>query len=295
MCSKMSKLKDKNLKLAIQKDGRLTEETMKILDSAGFEFESYHRKLFAICRNFPMEILFVRDDDIPDYVQTGVADLGIVGQNLIQEESASVTEILKLGFGYCHLTLAVPKESKYKDVKDLDKKRVATSYPNTTKNFFKSNGIDIEVVKISGAVELTPSLGVADAIVDITATGSTMVLNDLRPIADVLDSQAVLVANPKVLTNGKGDLIAQLVTRFKGVMAAKHFKYIMMNAPVSSLDEIKGIAPGLNSPTVMPLTKDGWIAIHAVVEENQFWDIAEKLKKLGAEGILVTPIEKLIL
>jgi ATP phosphoribosyltransferase len=291
----MSKLKDKNLKLAIQKDGRLTEETMKILDSAGFEFESYHRKLFATCRNFPMEILFVRDDDIPDYVQTGVADLGIVGQNLIEEESATVTEILKLGFGFCHLTLAVPKESSYMELKDLDKKRVATSYPNTTKNYFKKNGFEVDVIKISGAVELTPSLGVADAIVDITATGSTMVLNDLRPVADVLDSEAVLVANPNVLNNGKRVLIDQLVTRFRGVIAAKHFKYIMMNAPQSSLEQIKEIASGLNSPTVMPLAKDGWIAIHAVVEENQFWDIAEKLKKLGAEGILVTPIEKLIL
>lgn len=291
----MSKLKRKNIKLAIQKEGRLTEETIKLLESAGLELETYQRRLFATCRNFPIEILFVRDDDIPDYVQNGVADLGIVGKNLILEENADVVELLKVGFGYCSLTIAVPKESNITNVSQLDGKRVATSYPNSTENFFKEKNINVKVIKISGAVEITPALGVADAIVDITATGSTMVLNDLRPIGEILQSEALLVANPESLKNGKGSNIDQLITRFKGVLSAKNYKYIMMNAPKSALEDIKKIAPGLNSPTIMPLAKEGWIAIHAVVEEGQFWYIAEKLKELKAEGILVSPIEKIIL
>lgn len=291
----MSKLKRKNIKLAIQKEGRLTEETIKLLESAGLELETYQRRLFATCRNFPIEILFVRDDDIPDYVQNGVADLGIVGKNLILEENADVVELLKVGFGYCSLTIAVPKESNITNVSQLDGKRVATSYPNSTENFFEEKNINVKVIKISGAVEITPALGVADAIVDITATGSTMVLNDLRPIGEILQSEALLVANPESLKNGKGSNIDQLITRFKGVLSAKNYKYIMMNAPKSALEDIKKIAPGLNSPTIMPLAKEGWIAIHAVVEEGQFWYIAEKLKELKAEGILVSPIEKIIL
>ncbi len=291
----MSKLKRKNIKLAIQKEGRLTEETLKLLESAGLDLETYQRRLFAICRNFPIEILFVRDDDIPDYVQSGVVDLGIVGQNLIYEEQADVVELLKVGFGYCSLTIAVPKESPITSVAELNNKRVATSYPTSTMKFFKEKKLNIKTIKISGAVEITPALGVADAIVDITATGSTMVLNDLRPIANILQSEAVLVANPESLKNGKGSNIDLLVTRFKGVLSAKNYKYIMMNAPESALEDIKKIAPGLNSPTIMPLAKKGWIAIHAVVEEEQFWYIAEKLKELKAEGILVAPIEKIIL
>lgn len=290
----MSKLNKKNLKLAIQKDGRLTEESLKLLESVGLELESYGRKLFAICRNFPIEILFVRDDDIPNYVQNGIVDLGIVGQNLIYEECAKVTELLKLGFGYCSLTLAVPKESKINYLPELKNLKVATSYPSITKKFFQKNKIPVKIIKISGAVEITPALGVADAIVDITATGSTLILNDLRPITKILNSEAVLIANPTALNNGRKVAIKQLITRFQGVLSAKKYKYIMMNAPISSIEKIKAIAPGLNSPTIMPLAKDGWVAIHAVVEENQFWYIAENLKKLKAEGILVSPIEKII-
>ncbi len=291
----MSKLNSKNIKLAIQKEGRLTEDTLELLESAGLELETYQRKLFATCRNFPIEILFVRDDDIPDYVHSGVVDLGIVGQNLIYEEKADVTELLKLGFGFCTLTLAVPKETTITDISQLAHKRIATSFPSSTSQFFKENNVSVEVIKISGAVEIAPALGVADAIVDITATGSTMTLNDLRPIATILKSEAVLVANENSLKNGKGSNIDLLITRFKGVLSAKHYKYIMMNAPKSSLEEIRKIAPGLNAPTVMELAKPGWIAIHAVIDEGQFWDIAEKLKNLGAQGILVSSIEKIIL
>lgn len=265
-----------------------------MLESSGLELESYQRRLFATCRNFPIEILFVRDDDIPDYVQSGVVDLGIVGQNLIYEGNADVVEMLKLGFGFCSLILAVPKESSISSMEQLANKRVATSYPYSTSQFLKKYKLPVKIIKISGAVEITPSLGVADAIVDIAATGSTMVLNDLKPIATILQSEVVLVANPKSLKNGKGPNIDLLITRFKGVLSAKHYKYIMMNAPKESLEKIKKIAPGLNSPTVMELAKPGWIAIHAVIEEGRFWNIAEKLKNLGAEGILVSPIEKII-
>ncbi len=291
----MSKLNNTNIKLAIQKEGRLTEETLKILENAGFELETHQRRLFAVCRNFPLEVLFVRDDDIPDYVQSGVVDLGIVGQNLIYEESAEVTELFKLGFGYCSLSVAVPKESTITKVEDLENKKIATSYPNSTKKFFLARNINVEIIKIAGAVEITPALGVADAIVDISATGSTMTLNDLRPIENILSSEAVLVSNTKSLMNGKGDNINLILTRFKGVLSAKRFKYIMMNAPKKSLNKIKKIANGLNSPTVMPLAKDNWIAIHAVIEESEFWDIIPKLKEVGAEGILVSSIEKIIL
>lgn len=291
----MTPLQQKNIKLAIQKDGRLTEETLKLLNAAGLELESYHRRLFAVCRNFPIEVLFVRDDDIPDYVESGVVDLGIVGQNLIEEENVEVEELLKLGFGYCTLTVGVPKESTVNNIKELKGKRVATSYPTSTKNFFNKKDIDVKIIKISGAVEVTPALGVADAIVDITATGSTLLLNDLRPIDTVLKSEAVLVANPSSLTNGKATKIDSLITRFKGVLSAKNYKYIMMNAPKKSLEDIAQIAPGLRSPTIIPLADPEWVALHAVIDESKFWEIAEQLKKFGAEGILVSPIEKIIL
>jgi ATP phosphoribosyltransferase len=189
----------------------------------------------------------------------------------------------------------VPKETAIKEIQQLANKRIATSFPSSTAQFFKENNIPVQIIKISGAVEIAPALGVADAIVDITATGSTMILNDLRPIGTLLKSEAVLVANESSLQNGKGSNIDLLITRFKGVLSAKHYKYIMMNAPKKALEEIKKIAPGLNSPTVMELAKPGWIAIHAVIDEEQFWDIAEKLKTLGAQGILVSPIEKIIL
>ena len=291
----MSKLNNTNIKLAIQKDGRLTEETLRLLENAGFELESHQRRLFAVCRNFPLEVLFVRDDDIPDYVQSGVVDLGIVGQNLIYEESVEVSELLKLGFGYCSLSVAVPKESTVTKIGELNDKKIATSYPNSTQKFFSDKNINIKIIKISGAVEITPALGVADAIVDISATGSTMLLNDLRPIDTILTSEAVLVSNPTALLNRKGENIDLILMRFKGVLSAKRFKYIMMNAPQKSLEKIKKIASGLNSPTVMPLAKPNWIAVHAVIEESEFWDLVPKLKEVGAEGILVSPIEKIIL
>lgn len=288
------RLKDENLKIAIQKDGRLTEESLKTLRLMGLEFEVYGRRLFAVCRNYPVEVLFCRDDDIPGYVENGVADIGIVGQNILREANATANEIIKPGFGYCKLVAAVPKESKINSIEDLRGKKIATTFPNTTKRYFEERGINIETTTITGAVEITPALGVADAIVDITASGSTLILNDLRQIETILETEAVFIQGDKELSKDKAELLSQMMTRLEAALTAKNRKYIMMNAPEESLNAIEQITPGLDAPTVMELAKPGWLAVHAVMDENEFWEVANKLKSLGARGILVLPIEKMI-
>ncbi len=290
----MANLDGKNLKLAIQKEGRLTEETLEFLRKSGLEFESYKQRLFSLCRNFPLEILYVRDDDIPDYVASGTVDLGILGQNILNEERPKVRKLLNLRYGFCSLMVAVPKDSSIKNIKDLQDKNIATSYPNSSKKFFKENNIDINVVKISGSVEITPALGVAEAIVDLVSTGSTLALNDLKILTKIYDSEAVLVANGQSLINGRKVLLEKLLTRFKGVLSAKNYKYVMMNAPQNLLPKIIKIVPGLKSPTVSSLAKKGWISIQSVIKEEVFWETIEKLKKIGAQGIIVLPIEKII-
>ncbi len=291
----MANLNNKNLKLAIQKQGRLTDETLEFLRRSGLEFESYKQKLFSSCRNFPLEILYVRDDDIPDYVASGTVDLGIVGQNILIEEKPKARKLLNLGYGFCSLTLAVPKESEIFDIQDLKGKTVATSYPESTKKFFKENSIPVEVVSISGSVEITPALGVAQAIVDLTSTGSTLALNDLRALTKIYESEAVLIANEEALRNGKKDLLEKLITRFKGVLSAKDYKYVMMNAPEDVLPKIKKIIPGLKSPTISSLAEEGWLSVQTVIKEDVFWETIEKLKQVGASGIIVLPIEKMII
>jgi len=288
------RLKEENLKIAIQKDGRLTEESLKTLRLMGLELETYSRRLFATCRNFPVEVLFCRDDDIPGYVKSGIADIGIVGQNILAEANIEASELVRPGFGYCELVLAVPKDSKVYNVQDLRGKKVATSFPTITKQFFDKHGIDVEITLIAGAVEITPALGVADAIADITATGSTLVLNDLRRLETIMETEAVMIESGKRLPKAKAELVRQMITRLEGVLAAKKLKYIMMNAPKESLEAIKQIAPGLDAPTVMELTKPGWLAVHAVMNEDTFWEVANDLKALGARGVLVLPIEKMI-
>jgi len=288
------RLKKENLKIAIQKDGRLTEESLKVLRLMGLDLETYGRRLFATCRNFPVEVLFCRDDDIPGYVKGGIADIGIVGQNILAEAGVTARELIKPGFGYCELALAVPKESKIQSIEELRGKKIATSFPEITKQYFDERGIDVEIVMIAGAVEITPALGVADAIADITATGSTLLLNDLRRLETMMETEAVLIGNEKNLVGDKAELVTQMLTRLEGVLAAKNLKYIMMNAPKASLENIKQVAPGLDAPTVMELTKPGWVAIHAVMDENKFWAVANDLKSYGATGILVLPIEKMI-
>ena len=291
----MPDLNNKNLKLPIQKKGRLTDETLEFLRKSGLEFESYKQRLFSSCRNFPLEILYVRDDDIPNYVASGTVDLGILGQNVLNEERPKVKRLLNLQYGFCSLTLAVPKESEIKDIRELEGKTIATSYPESTKKFFRENNIAVEVVSISGSVEITPALGVAQAIVDLTSTGSTLALNDLRAIANIYDSEAVLIANEQTLLNGKKDLLGKLMTRFKGVLSAKDYKYIMMNAPEDMLLKIKKVIPGLKFPTISPLANKGWFSVQTVIKEDVFWETVEKLKQVGASEIIVLPIEKMIL
>lgn len=290
----MANLDSKKLKLAIQKEGRLTEETLEFLRKSGLEFESYKQRLFSVCRNFPLEILYVRDDDIPDYVASGTVDLGILGQNILNEERPKVKKLLNLRYGFCSLMVAVPKDSEVKDIFDLKGKTIATSYPESTKKFFKENNISIEVVKISGSVEIAPALGVAQAIVDLTSTGSTLALNDLRMLTKIYESEAILVSNEKSLLNGRKILVEKLLTRFKGVLSAKDYKYVMMNAPEEILPKIMKIVPGLKSPTIAPLAKTGWLSVQTVIKEEVFWETIEKLKQIGASGIIVLPIEKII-
>ena len=227
----MKKLNNENLKLGVQKKGRLTEETIDFLQSAGLEFESYGQRLFSTCRNFPLEIIYVRDDDIPDYVESGTIDLGIVGQNLINETKPKVKKLLNLRYGFCSLCLAVSKESTLKSAKDLSNKTIATSYPNSAKYFFEKQNLKVSIVKINGSVEITPILGVSSAIIDLVSTGSTIALNDLRIIEKLYDSEAVLLANPTSTEDAKKNkIINKLLTRFKGVLSAKNYKYVLMNA-----------------------------------------------------------------
>lgn len=291
----MENINNKSLKLAVQKEGRLTEETLEFLRKSGLDFENYNQRLFSTCRNFPLEILYVRDDDIPDYVASGTVDLGIMGQNLLYEERPKVRKLLNLRYGFCTLIIAVPKESEIKDITDLNGKTVATTYPNSTLNFLKKNNVSAQMVKISGSVEIAPILGVAQAIADLMSTGSTLALNDLRPLAKIYGSEAVLIANEKSTSlTDKKILLAKLMTRFKGVLSAKNYKYVMMNAPEEILPKLKKIIPGLKSPTISPLAKDGWISVQTVIKEDVFWETIEKLKNAGASGIIVLPIEKLI-
>lgn len=291
----MATINNKSLTLAVQKEGRLTEDTLNFLCKSGLDFESYKQRLFSSCRNFPLEILYVRDDDIPDYVASGTVDLGILGQNLLYEERPKVKKLLNLRYGFCTFMLAVPKESTINDISDLNGKAIATTYPKSTLNFFKKNNVSVQVVRISGSVEIAPTLGVAQAIADLMSTGSTLALNDLRPLAKIYDSEAVLIANEKSTSMpDKKVLLAKLTTRFKGVLSAKNYKYVMMNAPEEILPKLKKVIPGLTSLTISSLAKSGWVSMQTVIKEDVFWQTIEKLKNAGASGIIVLPIEKMI-
>ena len=284
------------IKLAVQRSGRLTEDTLALLHAIGLQFESYGQRLFSRCRNFPLSILYVRDDDIPEYVGLGTVDLGIVGRNLVYEEGLAVDELETLGFGFCSLVVAVPKDSDLQRPADLANRTIATSYPRSTRRFFEGFGARPEIVTISGSVEVAPTIGLADAIVDLTSTGSSLILNDLRPIATILESEAVLVAYPGAMAeDGKRASIERLLLRVRAVRAARRFKYLMMNAPEAALPEIKRVVPGLKSPTVIPLDVPGWVAVHAAVEEEVFWESVERLRAAGASEILVSSLEKLLL
>ncbi len=284
----------KNLRIAIQKSGRLQEKSVNLLRECGLSFSNSSNKLKASSYNFPAEILFLRDDDIPQYVEDCVADIGIIGENVMIEKGKNIELIEKLNFAKCRLSIAVPKNTPFSSMNDLEGKRIATSYPVIVQRFLDEKGIRADIHEISGSVEIAPGIGLAEAICDIVSTGSTLLSNGLREVETVMKSEAVLVANPK-LDEERAGLLEKLLFRIKSVKTAENNKYLLMNVPDEAIDEITSILPGMKSPTVTPLNMTGWSSLHSVVNENDFWDKIDQLKSLGAQGILVIPIEKMIL
>ncbi len=286
-------MSNQKLKIALQKSGRLSEESHKLLKKCGISFSNGLGKLRTEATNFPLEIFFLRDDDIPEYVADGVADIGIVGENIIFEDKREVEIIEKLSFGKCRLSLAVPKNFEYESIKDFEGKRIATSYPNILRSFFAENNVSADIHTISGSVEIAPSIGLADAVCDLVSSGSTLFTNGLREVETVLQSEAVLISQ-KNLSGTAQKLLEKLIFRIKSVKAANANKYILLNAPNNKLSEIAEILPGIKSPTVMPLAETGWSSVHSVINENDFWEVVETLKNKGAEGILVLSIDQMI-
>ena len=282
------------LKVAIQKSGRLSEKSLELLRECGIKVSNGDRKLKTEAKNFPMEILFLRDDDIPQYVEQGVADIGILGENEVLERDKNVLTIEKLGFGNCRLSLAIPKDDVYSDVSFFQDKKVATSYPKILKNYFLEKNINASIEEIGGSVEIATSIGLADGIFDIVSTGSTLLMNGLKEIEVVLKSEAVLISNNN-LSPEKAEMLEKLLFRIKAYKNGTRNKYIVLNAPNDSLEQICKLIPGMRSPTILPLSNSGWSSVHSVIEEDDFWNVIDALKSFGAEGILVMPIEKMII
>lgn len=281
------------LKIAVQKSGRLSEKSLELISEAGIKLNNGDRKLISPSSNFPIEILFLRDDDIPQYVADGVADIGIVGENVIEEKKFQIPVVEKLGFAKCRLSLAIPKSIDYKGVEYFNGKKIATSYPNILKKFLDKNNIKAEIHEISGSVEIAPGIGLADSIFDIVSSGSTLISNGLAEVETVMYSEAV-IASSKNLSPAKQQILDKLIFRLRSVQKAEKNKYIVLNAPYDKVDKIKEIIPGMKSPTVVPLVKEGWCSVHSVLQESDFWEVIDKLQECGAQGILVIPIEKMI-
>jgi ATP phosphoribosyltransferase len=282
------------IRIAVQKSGRLNEDSMKLLKAAGIKVDTGMKTLKASATNFPLEVFFLRNSDIPQYVQDGIADLGIVGENVVIEKNKKIDVVDELGFSKCRLSIAIPKGDKYNSIKDLDGKKIATSYAHTLSKFLKKNKVKAEIHEISGSVEIAPGIGMADAVCDLVSTGSTLHTNGLKEVEVMLKSQAVLIATKK-LAKDKQEILDKLLFRFKAVKTAKNNKYILLNAPNKNIKAICKVLPGMKSPTILPLVEKDWSSIHTVVDEGDFWNVIDKLKDLGAEGILVVPIEKMIL
>jgi ATP phosphoribosyltransferase len=287
-------MKMSELKIAIQKSGRLSENSHRLLEECGIKFSNGTGVLKTRAVNFPVEILFLRDDDIPQYVEQQVADIGILGENMVLEKNKDVEVIEKLGFAHCRLSLAIPKEDIYPGPGYFSGKKVATSYPRLLSEYFGKNGIKAEIEEISGSVEIAPGIGLADAVCDIVSSGSTLMTNGLREVTTILTSQAVIISG-RNLSSEKKSILDKLVFRIRAVKSAGENKYILLNAPESAIKEICNILPGMKSPTVLPLAEKGWCSLHSVVREDEFWERINQLKMAGAEGILVIPIEKMIL
>ena len=282
------------LKIAIQKSGRLSENSRKLLEECGIKFSNGNGVLKTKAVNFPVEVLFLRDDDIPQYVEQQVADIGILGENMVFEKNKDVSVIEKLGFAQCRLSLAIPKEDNYPGPDYFNNKKVATSYPRLLSEYFAKHGIKAEIEEISGSVEIAPGIGLADAVCDIVSSGSTLLTNGLREVTSILKSQAVIIGNNR-LSDDKKKILEKLLFRIRSVKSAGENKYILLNAPESAIPDICRILPGMKSPTILPLAEKGWCSLHSVVREDEFWERINQLKSAGAEGILVIPIEKMIL
>jgi ATP phosphoribosyltransferase len=283
-----------NIRIAVQKSGRLSDDSLKLFKECGIKFESGGSKLRSISSNFPIEFLFLRDDDIPGYVEDGVADLGVVGLNVLMEHTRKVDIVKELGFSKCRLSLAIPRGENYTDLTQFEGKSIATSYPNLTNQFLLKNGVKAEMHEISGSVEIAPSIGLAEGICDIVSTGGTLLSNGLKEVATVFHSQAVMISNNSLSTE-KQSILDKLLFRIDSVQRGQNAKYVVLNVQEQNIEKVTALLPGMKSPSILPLATKGWFSLHSVIEENDFWNIIENLRDAGAEGILVLPIEKMIL
>lgn len=286
-------MEERRIKIAIQKSGRLNEDSLKILKDCGISIDNGRDQLKALARNFPLEVLYLRNGDIPQYLRDGVVDLAIVGENLLFEKGADLQVIEKLGFSKCKVSLAIPKGQTFDSIKDLEGKKIATSYPNTVKEFLQRENIEADLHIINGSVEIAPNIGLADAIVDIVSSGSTLFKNNLKEVTTLMRSEAVLVASPEIPKEINA-LVEKLKFRIQSVLNARESKYVLLNAPNDKIDDIIALLPGMRSPTVLPLAQEGWSSIHTVIHKDRFWEVIDELRAIGAEGILVCPIEKLV-
>ena len=284
----------KKIRIAIQKSGRLNEDSLQILKDCGISIDNGKDQLKASSRNFPMEVFYLRNGDIPQYLRDGVVDIAIIGENVLIEKGEDIIIAEKLGFSKCKVSLAVPKSMKYNSVNDFEGKRIATSYPNTVLNYLKDKGVNADLHVITGSVEIAPNIGLADAICDIVSSGSTLFKNNLKEVEVMLTSEAVLAVSPQISEERKR-LLEKLQFRIQSVLRARASKYVLLNAPNSKLDGILKLLPGMRSPTVLPLAEEGWSSVHTVINKDKFWEVIDELKKAGAEGILVCPIEKMVL
>ncbi|SDE28633.1 ATP phosphoribosyltransferase [Pricia antarctica] len=282
------------IRIAIQKSGRLNEDSLQILKDCGISIDNGKDQLKASSRNFPLEVFYLRNGDIPQYLRDGVVDIAIIGENVLIEKGEDIEIAEKLGFSKCKVSLAVPKSVKYASVQDFEGKRIATSYPNTVRNYLKKNGVTADLHIINGSVEIAPNIGLADAICDIVSSGSTLFKNNLKEVEVMLKSEAVLAVSPKI-SEVRREILKKIQFRIRSVLQARQSKYVLLNAPNDKLDRILSLLPGMRSPTVLPLAEMGWSSVHTVINKDKFWEVIHELKEAGAEGILVCPIEKMVL
>ncbi|GAA4282050.1 ATP phosphoribosyltransferase [Gaetbulibacter aestuarii] len=282
------------LRIAVQKSGRLHDDSMQILKDIGISIDNGKDQLKASAKDFPVEIFYLRNGDIPQYLKDGVVDAAIIGENVLIEKGETITVAEKLGFSSCRVCIAVPKTKKYNGIQDLDGKRIATSYPNTVKDYLESKGVQANLHIINGSVEIAPNIGLADAICDIVSSGSTLFKNNLKEVETILKSEAVLAVSP-IISEEKQEILNTIQFRIRSVLKGRQSRYILLNAPNDKIETIKEILPGMRSPTVLPLAETGWSSVHSVISKNEFWAIIDRLKEAGAEGILVCPIEKMVL